>query len=105
MIRPIEKVVVLGAGIKAVLAKSFARTFFRNAVNLGLLLFACDTDRINPGDQLELDLEGQKIRNLTQKTENPFNPLPALMQKMVQAGGVIAFLESEEGKAAIQKSP
>jgi 3-isopropylmalate/(R)-2-methylmalate dehydratase small subunit len=100
----IAPLVVLGAGIKAVLAKSFARTFFRNAVNLGLLLLACDTDRINPEDQLELDLEGQKIRNLTQKTEIPFQSLPALMQKIVQAGGVIPFLESLEGKTAIQES-
>jgi len=100
----IAPLVVLGAGIKAVLAKSFARTFFRNAVNLGLLLLVCDTDRINPEDRLELDLAGQKIRNLTQKTEIPFNPLPALMQKIVQAGGVIPFLESPEGKAAILSS-
>jgi 3-isopropylmalate/(R)-2-methylmalate dehydratase small subunit len=97
----IAPLVVLGAGIKAVVAKSFARTFFRNAVNLGLLLLVCDTDRINPEDRLELDIDRQKIRNLTQKTEIPFNPLPALMQKIVQAGGVIPFLESPEGKAAI----
>jgi len=101
----IAPLVVLGAGIRAVLAKTFARTFFRNAVNLGLLLLVCDTDRINPEDRLELDLAGQKIRNLTQKTEIPFNPLPVLMQKIVQAGGVIPFLESEEGRAAIQKFP
>ena len=97
----IAPLVVLGAGIKAVLAKSFARTFFRNGVNLGLLLLACDTDRINPGDQLELEFEGQKIRNLTQKTEIPFNPLAPLMQKIIQAGGVIPFLESPEGKLMI----
>jgi 3-isopropylmalate/(R)-2-methylmalate dehydratase small subunit len=100
----IAPLVVLGAGIKAVLAKSFARTFFRNAVNLGLLLLTCDTDRINPEDQLELNLEGQKIRNLTQKTEIPFSPLPALMQKIVQAGGVIPFLESPEGRMTIGHS-
>jgi 3-isopropylmalate/(R)-2-methylmalate dehydratase small subunit len=97
----IAPLVVLGAGIKAVLAKSFARTFFRNAVNLGLLLLACDTDRIDAEDQLELDMEGQKVHNLTQKTEIPFQPLPPLMQKIVQAGGVIPFLESPDGKSMI----
>jgi 3-isopropylmalate/(R)-2-methylmalate dehydratase small subunit len=100
----IAPLVVLGAGIKAVLAKSFARTFFRNAVNLGLLLLTGDTDRINPEDQLELATDGQKIRNLTQKIEIPFNPLPPLMQKIVRAGGVIPFLESPEGKMMIGHS-
>jgi 3-isopropylmalate/(R)-2-methylmalate dehydratase small subunit len=97
----IAPLVVLGAGIKAVLAKSFARTFFRNAVNLGLLLLTCDTDRIEAGDQLDLDLEGRKIRNLARKTEIPFHPLPPLMQQIVQAGGAIPFLESPEGKRMI----
>jgi 3-isopropylmalate/(R)-2-methylmalate dehydratase small subunit len=100
----IAPLVVLGGGIKAVLAKSFARTFFRNAVNLGLLLLTCDTDRINAEDQLELDLDRQKIRNLTRMIEIPFNPLPAFMQKIVQAGGVIPFLESPEGKMMIGHS-
>jgi 3-isopropylmalate/(R)-2-methylmalate dehydratase small subunit len=97
----IAPLVVLGAGIQSVLAKSFARTFFRNAVNLGLLLLTCDTDRIHPGDQLELDLKSQKVRNLTQKTEISFQPLRPLMMKIVQAGGIISYLESEEGKTMI----
>ena len=100
----IATLVILGAGIRAVLAKSFARTFFRNAVNLGLLLIVYDTDRIHPGDQLELDLTGEKVRNLTQKTEIPFQPLPPLMKKIVQAGGIIPFLESAEGKSMIGRS-
>jgi 3-isopropylmalate/(R)-2-methylmalate dehydratase small subunit len=100
----IAPLVVLGAGIQAVLAKSFARTFFRNAVNLGLLLLTCDTGRIHPGDQLELDLKGEKVRNLTQKTEIPFQPLPLLMEKIVQAGGIIPFLESAEGKTMMGRS-
>jgi 3-isopropylmalate/(R)-2-methylmalate dehydratase small subunit len=100
----IATLVILEAGIQAVLAKSFARTFFRNAVNLGLLLIACDTDRIHPGDQLELDLKGEKVRNLTQKTEIPFQPLPSLMKKTVQAGGIIPFLESSEGRTMIGRS-
>ena len=97
----IATLVILGAGIQAVLAKSFSRTFFRNAFNLGLLLITCDTDWIQPGDQLQLDLKDEKVRNLTQKTEFPFQPLPSLMKKMVQAGGIIPFLESAEGKTMI----
>ncbi len=101
----IAPLVILGAGIRAVFAKSFARTFFRNAVNLGLLLLTYDTDRVEPGDQLELDLDGQKVRNLTRKTEIPFQPLPPLMEKIVRAGGAIPFLESAEGKSFLRESP
>ena len=97
----IATLVIVGAGIRAVLAKSFSRTFFRNAVNLGLLLLVCDTDRIGAQDQVELDLERGQIRNLTRKTTIPFQPLPDLMSRIVQAGGVIAFLESQEGRAAL----
>jgi 3-isopropylmalate/(R)-2-methylmalate dehydratase small subunit len=100
----IATLVILGAGIQAVLAKSFARTFFRNAVNLGLLLLTCDTDRVHPGDQLELNLKSQKVRNLTQNTEIAFQPLPSLMKKIVQAGGIIPFLQSAEGKMMIGRS-
>jgi 3-isopropylmalate/(R)-2-methylmalate dehydratase small subunit len=100
----IAPLVVLGAGIQAVLAKSFARTFFRNAVNLGLFLLTCDTDRIQAGDQLEIDLQGGQVRNFTQKTEIPFQSLPPLMKKIVQAGGIIPFLESAEGKTRIGRS-
>jgi 3-isopropylmalate/(R)-2-methylmalate dehydratase small subunit len=97
----IATLVVSGAGIQAVLAKSFARTFFRNAINLGLLLLCCDTDRIHPGDQLQLDLNDAKVRNLTQKTAIPFQSLSPLMKKIVRAGGIIPFLESPEGKTMI----
>ena len=97
----IAPMVVVGAGIQAVLAKSFARTFFRNAVNLGLLLVTCDTEQITGGDELALDLEQGLVRNLTRRVEIPFQPLPALMKKIVQAGGVIPFLESDEGRALL----
>lgn len=97
----IAPMVVVGAGIQAVLAKSFARTFFRNAVNLGLLLVTCDTEQITGGDELALDLEQGLVRNLTRRVEIPFQPLPDLMKKIVQAGGVIPFLESDEGRALL----
>lgn len=97
----IAPLVILGAGIEAVLAKSFARTFYRNATNVGLLLLICDTERITSGDQLEVALEAGVIKNLTQNTKIPFQPLPDLMKKILQSGGVIPFLESPEGKAVI----
>jgi 3-isopropylmalate/(R)-2-methylmalate dehydratase small subunit len=97
----IAPLVVVGAGIHAVLAKSFARTFFRNAVNLGLLLLVCDTDQIAAGDELTLDLAGGLIRNFTRRTETPFHPLPDLMERIVRSGGIIPFLESPEGRALL----
>jgi 3-isopropylmalate/(R)-2-methylmalate dehydratase small subunit len=100
----IAALVILGAGIRAVLAKSFARTFFRNAVNLGLPLFTCDTDQVQDGDGIEVDQGQEIIRNLSRNIEIPFQPLPELMKKILQAGGIIPFLESPEGKALILQS-
>jgi 3-isopropylmalate/(R)-2-methylmalate dehydratase small subunit len=97
----IAPMVILAAGIRAVLAKSFARTFFRNAVNLGLLLLTCDTTSIRPGDRLEPDLTRQVIQNLTQNKGIPFQPLPPLLRQIIQSGGIIPFLQSPEGKAAL----
>jgi 3-isopropylmalate/(R)-2-methylmalate dehydratase small subunit len=97
----IAPLVVVEAGVQAVLAKSFARTFFRNAMNLGLLLLVCDTDWIAAGDELALDLEGCLVRDLTCRLEIPFQPLTDLMKGILQAGGVIPFLESDAGKALL----
>ncbi|MCE5263652.1 MAG: 3-isopropylmalate dehydratase [Deltaproteobacteria bacterium] len=97
----IAPLVVVGAGIRAVLAKSFARTFFRNAVNLGLLLITCDTNRIREGDELVLDLGQGVVKNLTGGAEIPLQPPQALMKRIVDAGGIIPFLESDEGRALL----
>ncbi len=100
----IAALVILGAGIPAVLAKSFARTFFRNAVNLGLPLLSCDTDGIQEGDEIEVDLPGERIRNLSRKIEIPFEPLLDLMKKILTAGGIIPFLETPEGRNFLRLS-
>ena len=69
--------VLIHSNTKAVLAKSFARIFFRNAINTGLPVVECDTSAIDEGDELEIDLEAGVVRNLTKGTEIPFPPLPA----------------------------
>jgi 3-isopropylmalate/(R)-2-methylmalate dehydratase small subunit len=81
------------AGVAAVLAKSFARIFFRNAVNVGIPVLICDTDKINAGDQLEVDLEGGPIRDLTNGQTLAFKPLPPSMMRILSDGGVIAHLQ------------
>ncbi len=77
---------ILGTG--AVLAKSFARIFFRNCVNVGLPPLVVDTDRINEGDELEVDLDTGKIRNLTTGEELKAPPLPPVMQQIISDGGL-----------------
>lgn len=81
------------AGVNAVLAKSFARIFFRNAINIGLLAITCDTDRINQGDELELNLSQGVIKNLTQGTEIEMAPLPDVMIKILNDGGLAKHIE------------
>ena len=76
------------AGVSAVLAKSFARIFFRNAINVGLPALICDTDRIDQGDELDVDLASGKIENTTKGTTIEFTPLPAVMVTILQDGGL-----------------
>lgn len=81
------------AGVNAVLAKSFARIFFRNAINIGLLVVECDTDRINQGDELEFELSTGIIKNKTQGTEITATPLPDVMIKILNDGGLAKHIE------------
>ena len=74
-------------GVSAVLAKSFARIFYRNAINIGLLLIECDTDGIDAGDELEVDLKAGVVKNIIKNTEITFSPLPDVMIKFLLDGG------------------
>ena len=74
------------AGVSAVLAKSFARIFYRNSINIGLLLIECDTDKINAGDELEVDIKSGYVYNKTQDIKLPFPPLPASLPRLWWAG-------------------
>ncbi len=81
------------AGVGAVLAKSFARIFYRNAINIGLLLIECDTDKIDAGDELEIDVKQGFVFNRTQNIKLPFAPLPDVMIKLLNEGGLIEHLK------------
>ena len=81
------------AGVGAVLAKSFARIFYRNAINIGLLLIECDTDGIDAGDELEIDVKAGLVRNLTKKTQIEITPLPDVMIKLLEEGGLIEHIK------------
>ena len=77
------------AGIAAVLAKSFARIFFRNAFNVGLCLVQCNTSNIAQGDVIQLDLERETVINHTQGKRIKTMPIPPLMRRFLRDGGVI----------------
>jgi len=80
------------AGVSAVLAKSFARIFFRNAINVGLPVLICDTDKISAGDELEVDLSSGKIYNKTQDIVLQAPPLPDVMIRLLADGGLAAHV-------------
>lgn len=80
------------AGVRAVLAKSFARIFYRNAINIGLLAIECNTDLIEADDELELDLKNGIIKDITKKTEVKFTPLPEVMIKLLEDGGLVEHI-------------
>ncbi|MBN1862726.1 MAG: 3-isopropylmalate dehydratase small subunit [Dehalococcoidales bacterium] len=85
--------VIKMAGVKAILAKSVARIFFRNAINLGLPVLICDTDKINDGDELEIDLEAGSILDITNGVKLGFGKIPEIMLRILDDGGLLAYLE------------
>jgi 3-isopropylmalate/(R)-2-methylmalate dehydratase small subunit len=82
------RIIVL-AGVGAVLAQSFARIFFRNAINVGLPVLQCDTSRIERFDELAIDLEAGEVRDVTSGLTVPFVPLPPVMLKILSDGGLV----------------
>jgi 3-isopropylmalate/(R)-2-methylmalate dehydratase small subunit len=88
-------VAIKAAGISAVIAKSFARIFFRNSINIGLPLFVSeDSDKIDDGDVVEVNTKTGEIRDLTKGITIKAKPLPEFMQKIVEKGGLVDFLRS-----------
>ncbi|HMM37328.1 MAG TPA: 3-isopropylmalate dehydratase small subunit [Desulfovibrio sp.] len=97
---------VLGAGIPVVVAKSFARIFYRNGFNMGLTLLEVgeDADKLRDGDQLEVDTKSGVIRNLTTGESVRCAPVPPSMQELVDAGGLVAYVKHRLTKVAIKKA-
>ena len=84
--------------LKAVIAKSYARIFYRNAFNTGLpILEIKETDLINEGDVLEIDLKAGIIHNQTQKTQYHFTPIPPFMLELLECGGLIPYAKTQKG--------
>lgn len=84
--------VIKMAGVSVVLAKSVARIFFRNAINRGLPVLICDTDKIQQGDELEVDMAAGTIKNITSGKVIKFKPIPAFMLNILNEGGLMPYL-------------
>jgi len=84
---------IKAAGVSCVIAKSFARIFFRNAINIGLPLLECNeaVDNTDSGDVLEVDLSTGKIKNMTKGLEFTAKPYPEFMAELISAGGLIEY--------------
>ena len=81
------------AGLGAVLARSFGRIFFRNAINIGLPLVICDTNPIVEGDELEIDLRGGRVSNITRNAVIASSPLPPVMVRILNDGGLLNHIK------------
>ncbi|MBQ8847366.1 MAG: 3-isopropylmalate dehydratase small subunit [Candidatus Gastranaerophilales bacterium] len=88
---------IKASGIKAVIAKSFARIFYRNAINIGLLIIENNEIQkdISREDVLEIDLNLGKIYNKTKNKEYSFAPYPEEIQKLIQAGGLVEYTKNK----------
>ncbi len=84
-------------GVSAVLAKSAARIFFRNAINIGLPILICDTDKIAEGDELEVDPADGVIKDLTTGTQLTCGRIPDAMMAILNEGGLIPFIKKHGG--------
>ena len=85
--------VIKMAGVSAIMVKSVARIFFRNAINLGLPVLVCDTDKINDGDELEVDLEQGIINDKTNGNQLNFKKIPEAMLRILNEGGLMPYIK------------
>lgn len=91
-------IAIKGSGARCVIAPSFARIFFRNAINIGLPILECPeaAAEINEGDELEVDLVNGQITDLTTNHSYQAQPLPEFVMKIAEAGGIVNFLKEHE---------
>jgi 3-isopropylmalate/(R)-2-methylmalate dehydratase small subunit len=89
--------VIKMGGVSAILAKSVARIFFRNAINLGLPVLLCQTDSINDGDELEVDLKAGTIRDMTNGNQLTFTKIPEIMLRILDEGGLLPYIQKHGG--------
>lgn len=84
---------IQAAGISCIIAKTFARIFYRNSINIGLPIIECPTavERIGEKDMLEIDFSRGKISNITKEEEYDFLPFPPFLETIIENGGLINY--------------
>ncbi len=86
-------IVIKMCGVRAVLAQSFARIFYRNAINIGLPAIICDTSLVSEGDELELDIGKSFVKDITKGIDIPFPRMSKTMEAILKEGGLIPYVE------------
>ena len=86
------------AGVKCVIAKSFARIFYRNSINIGFPIMECEeaADKIDKGDEVEVDFSTGVITNKTKNETYQSQPFPEFLQKMIDADGLVNYVNSKK---------
>ena len=89
--------VIKVAGVSCVIAETFARIFYRNAINIGLPIIECKeaSERIEAGDVVEIDFDSGKIKNLSKNEEYMGQPFPDFMQKIIAAEGLVNYINMQ----------
>ena len=90
--------VIKESGVSCVIAGTFARIFFRNAINIGLPIIECKeaSDGIKAGDEVEIDFDSGEIRDITTGESYQGTPFPAFMQDIINAGGLVNYVNNKE---------
>ena len=90
-------IAIKASGIDCVIANTFARIFYRNAINIGLPIMECPeaSERIQAGDEVEVDFDSGVIKNLTRGEEYKAHPFPESIQKIIRAGGLLKSIAEE----------
>lgn len=89
--------VIKMVGVRAILAQSVARIFFRNAINLGLPVLICDTSKIDQGNDLEVNLAKSKVRDLTNGVQLSFGKIPEVMLHILEEDGLVPYIKKYGG--------
>lgn len=93
-----------GAGISCVIAKSFARIFYRNAFNIGLPILECEeaADKIQSGDEVSVDFNSGKIKNITRNEEYQAEPFPEFIQQIISCNGLVGYVKNKLMNEAVK---
>jgi len=94
--REIAPLIIKIAGVGAILAKSFARIFYRNAINNGMLLIQCDTSDINEGDKLKINLKDRVIENVNNPEMKLTFTLSKVEEEILKSDGLLNFIENKD---------